>query len=80
MLRATSLVLMLASSAALAGQPKWIMMQNEDFHVYSSANERDTRAALNQLERVRGFFIQPTSWTSAGLGRRSSHLAPPTRR
>jgi len=60
MLRATSWVLMLASSAALAGQPKWISMQNENFHVYSSANERDTRAALNQLERVRGFFTQLT--------------------
>lgn len=33
-------------------------MQNEHFHVYSSAGERDTRQMLGQFERVRGFFFQ----------------------
>lgn len=34
-------------------------MQNENFRVYSSASERDTRLALNNLERVRNFFTAP---------------------
>jgi hypothetical protein len=59
MTRATALlILALLCAATLSAQPKWIQMQNENFRVYSSASERDTRAALNQFERVRGFFLQ----------------------
>ncbi len=46
-------------------RPTWITMQNENFRAYSSASERDTREALNQFERVRGFFIQLTGATPA---------------
>ncbi len=62
MYRANSLLLPLAllCAAPLFAQPKWITMQNENFRVYSSAGERDTRDALDNLERVRGFFIQFT--------------------
>ena len=60
MFRTPSLLVILLCSTVLGGQPKWITMQNENFHVYSSASERDTRTALNQLERVRGFFTQLT--------------------
>jgi Flp pilus assembly protein TadD len=38
-------------------------MQNENFRVYSTASERATRDAVNQLERVRGFFVQFTGAT-----------------
>src|SRR3977135_584566 len=58
---ATRLVLaLLLCAAARAGQPTWILMQNEYFRVYSSANERDTREVLNQFELIRGFFNQIT--------------------
>jgi tetratricopeptide (TPR) repeat protein len=57
----TRLVLaLLICAAAHAGQPKWILMQNENFRVYSSANEHDTREVLNQFELIRGFFNQIT--------------------
>jgi Flp pilus assembly protein TadD len=66
MLRATQILLFaLLCAATLSAQPKWITMQNENFLVYSSANERDTRDLLNSLERVRGFFIQFTGATPA---------------
>jgi len=59
MLRAKPLLLSaLLCAASLSAQPKWIHMQNENFSMYSSANERDSRAALNFFERVRGFFVQ----------------------
>lgn len=48
----------LLSTAAVSAQPTWITMQNENFHVYSTASERATRDALNQFERVRGFFVR----------------------
>jgi len=58
---ATGLVLaLLMCTAARAGQPTWILMQNQNFRVYSSANERDTREVLNQFELIRGFFSQIT--------------------
>ncbi|HKC17287.1 MAG TPA: tetratricopeptide repeat protein [Steroidobacteraceae bacterium] len=60
MLRAASILTMLLSTSAVAGQPTWITMQNENFCAYSSASERATRDALNQFERVRGFFLQLT--------------------
>jgi Flp pilus assembly protein TadD len=60
MFRAASILTCLLSTAAVAGQPTWIAMQNANFHVYSTASERATRDALNQFERVRGFFIQLT--------------------
>ena len=46
-----------------AADPKWIQMQDENFRVYSSASEGDTRRALNNLERVRSFFIQASGTT-----------------
>jgi tetratricopeptide (TPR) repeat protein len=59
--RATSsLLLALLCAATLSAQPKWIHMENENFNMYSSASERDSLAALNYFERVRGFFIQMT--------------------
>jgi tetratricopeptide (TPR) repeat protein len=45
-------------AVASAAQATWITVQNPDFQVYSAANQRETRDALNQLERVRGFYIQ----------------------
>jgi hypothetical protein len=61
MTRAISLLLpALLCAASVFAQPKWITMQNENFRVYSSANEHDTRTALNNFERVRSFFIQYT--------------------
>ncbi len=52
--------LVLLCAASLSAQPKWIHLQNENFSMYSSANERASRDALNYFERVRGFFIQMT--------------------
>lgn len=58
--RAFSILTILLSTTAMAAQPNWITMQNENFRVYSTASERATREALNQFERVRGFFVQFT--------------------
>jgi Flp pilus assembly protein TadD len=58
MIRVASLLAIFLSSAVIAGQPNWITIRNENFRVYSSAGERATRDALNQFERVRGFFVQ----------------------
>lgn len=58
--RAATLLPALLCAHSLFAQPKWISMENENFRVFSSASERDTRDALNQFERVRGFFIQFT--------------------
>ena len=55
---ASTTLLMLMTTMSMAAAPKWITMQNENFHVYSTASERDTREVLNQFERVRGFFNQ----------------------
>ncbi len=66
MTRAISLLLpALLCADSVSAQPKWITMQNENFRVYSTANERDTRATLNDLERVRGFFRQYLKTTPA---------------
>ena len=54
------LPLLLCGTFAFAADPKWISLQNENFQIYSSAGERDTRDALSHFERVRGFFIQLT--------------------
>lgn len=53
-------IALLLCARASAGQPSWTMVHNEDFRVYSSASERDTRQMLNQLELIRGFFNQVT--------------------
>lgn len=53
-------IALLLCARAHAGQPTWIVMQNDDFRVYSSARERDTRDMLGQLELIRGFFNQIT--------------------
>lgn len=59
MTRATTLLLpALLCAACLSAQPKWIQMQNENFRVYSSAKEYETRKALDEFERVRSFFLQ----------------------
>jgi tetratricopeptide (TPR) repeat protein len=59
---ATRLVLaLLVCAVARAGEPTWILMQNENFRVYSSASERDTREVLNQFELIRKFFNQITA-------------------
>jgi Flp pilus assembly protein TadD len=58
MRRVASFLAILLATAAYSAQPTWIVMQNENFRVYSTAGERRTRTALNQLERVRGFFAQ----------------------
>ena len=55
-----SLALVTFATSLFGGDPKWIHIQNENFSVYSSAGETDTRSALNHFERVRGFFIQLT--------------------
>lgn len=55
-----SLLFLLCGALALAADPKWISIENENFRIYSSANERETRDALSHFERVRGFFIQLT--------------------
>ena len=60
MSRASLWLALLLSAAANAREPVWITMQNENFRVYSTASERATRDALNQFERVRGFFMQFT--------------------
>lgn len=55
------LILAIASViSAAAADPKWIQLENENFHIYSSANARETRSALNYFERIRSFFIQLT--------------------
>jgi tetratricopeptide (TPR) repeat protein len=41
-----------------AADPQWIQMTSDHFRVFSSAKERETRAALEHLERVSGFFAQ----------------------
>lgn len=56
----TALFLLLCAGALTAADPKWIHIQNENFQIYSSAKERETRAAFNYFERVRSFFIQMT--------------------
>ena len=53
----------LLSAAALRAESKWIHMQDQDFQVYSEANESNTRTALNYFERVRAFFLQMTGKT-----------------
>ncbi|MEO5926835.1 MAG: tetratricopeptide repeat protein [Bryobacteraceae bacterium] len=58
--RALLFLLALLCAASLSAQPKWISMQNENFRVYSSASERETRDSLANFERVRGFFLQFT--------------------
>ena len=65
MIRAYAILSVLLSTAAVAAQPTWITMQSENFQVYSSAGERDTRSYLNQFERVRGFFSQSTGYSPA---------------
>lgn len=60
MSRAFLFLALLLSTAANAREPTWITMQNNNFHVYSTASERATRDVLNQFERVRGFFMQFT--------------------
>jgi hypothetical protein len=54
---------LLLISAAGAGQPTWKEMQNENFHAYSTASDRDTQGFIDHLERVRNFFIQFTGST-----------------
>ena len=54
------MLLLLLAVVARAAEPRWITIQNANFHVYSSASERDTRAILAQFERVRAFFAQFT--------------------
>jgi Tfp pilus assembly protein PilF len=60
MVRVFCLSAILLSTVAISAQPTWIAMQNDNFRVYSTARERETRDALDQFERVRGFFIQLT--------------------
>ena len=56
-------MLAVLGAAALHAESKWIYMQNENFKLYSEANERDTRATLNYFERVRAFFLQMSGKT-----------------
>ena len=49
-LGALPILTILLSTVAVAAQPKWIIMQNDNFRAYSSASESDTRDYLNQLE------------------------------
>jgi Tfp pilus assembly protein PilF len=44
--------------SAFGADPRWIRMPSDDFEIYSSAGEGDTRLALQYFERVRGFFEQ----------------------
>jgi Tfp pilus assembly protein PilF len=60
MRRLTCILPLLLSSVAQAGQPTWKEMQSQDFHVYSTASDRDTQAFIDHLERVRSFFAQFT--------------------
>jgi hypothetical protein len=57
---AAQVILGLLCASASAGQPTWILMQNQHFRVLSSASERDTREVLNQFELISGFFSQVT--------------------
>ena len=50
----------LLCTAVSASQPNWIMIQDDNFRVYSSASERETRDMLNQFELIQGFFNQLT--------------------
>ena len=54
-------IALLLCARASAGQPNWIVLQDENFRVYSSASERATREMLNQFELIRGFFSQVTA-------------------
>lgn len=56
----STIILGLVASFAAQAQPKWTYMRNDHFHLYSSANERDTRATLEYFEKVRSFFLQMT--------------------
>ena len=51
-------VLTLIALPVLAADSKWIRMPSEDFEIFSSAGEGDTRRALQHFERVRSFFEQ----------------------
>lgn len=53
-------IALLLCARASAGQPNWILLQDENFRVYSSASERATRDMLNQFELIHGFFNQVT--------------------
>jgi hypothetical protein len=44
--------------SAFGADPRWIRMPSDDFEIYSSAGEGDTRLALQYFERVRAFFEQ----------------------
>lgn len=55
--RTLAWLVFLVPAFASAAPPAWITVQNPDFQVFSAANEHDTRAAISQLERVRGFYI-----------------------
>lgn len=55
-----ALFLLLCAGALTGADPKWIHIQNENFQIYSSAKESETRAAFNHFERVRSFFVQMT--------------------
>lgn len=46
----------LAAISAFGADPKWIRMPSEDFEIYSSDSEADTRRVLQYFERVRSFF------------------------
>jgi tetratricopeptide (TPR) repeat protein len=52
------LVLAFSVRMAFAADPKWIRVPSDDFEIYSSASEGDTRRALEYFERVRSFFEQ----------------------
>jgi len=54
-------IALLLCARAGAGQPNWILLQDENFRVYSSASERATREMLRQFELIRGFFNQVTA-------------------
>ncbi len=42
------------------GADKWIHANSAHFDMYSAGNEADTRAALQHLEAVRGYFLSAT--------------------
>jgi len=47
-----------ADIAGLAMKDHWVRIGNADFELYSNAGESAARSALEQLERVRGFFAK----------------------
>ncbi len=51
-------VFALYASHALGADPRWIRMPSEDFEIFSTAGEGDTRRTLQNFERVRLFFDQ----------------------